>query len=66
MCTGQEAASDKVHNSITLDLWFSPCTPDFSITKTGRHDIAAILLKVALSNQSVNIASIMKEVIEDR
>jgi hypothetical protein len=39
------------------DRWFSPGTPAFSTTKTGRHDIAEILLKVALntkdqSNQS--------------
>jgi hypothetical protein len=29
----------------------SPGTPASSITKTGRHDIAEILLKVALKNQ---------------
>jgi hypothetical protein len=29
--------------------WFSPGTPASSTTKTGRHDIAAILLKVALN-----------------
>jgi hypothetical protein len=28
--------------------WFSPGTPASSTTKTGRHDIAEILLKVAL------------------
>jgi len=38
--------------------WFSPGTPASSTTKTGRHDISEILLKVALStknktNQSV-------------
>jgi hypothetical protein len=38
---------------------FSPGTPASSTTKTGRHDIAEILLKVALkhkknqSNQSI-------------
>jgi hypothetical protein len=33
-----------------------PGTPASSTTKTGRHDIAEILLKVALStiNQSIN------------
>ena len=37
--------------------WFSPCTPASSTTKTGRHDTADILLKVALStiNQSINV-----------
>jgi hypothetical protein len=29
--------------------WFSPGTPASSITKTDRHDIAEILLKVALN-----------------
>jgi len=29
--------------------WFSTGTPASSTTKTGRHDIAEILLKVALS-----------------
>jgi hypothetical protein len=29
--------------------WFSPGTPASSTTKAGRHDIAEILLKVALS-----------------
>jgi hypothetical protein len=31
--------------------WFSPDTPASSITKTGRHDVAEILLKVALKHQ---------------
>jgi hypothetical protein len=31
--------------------WFSPGTPAFSTTKTGRHDIAEILLKVVLKHQ---------------
>jgi hypothetical protein len=36
--------------------WFSSGTPASSTTKTGRHDIAEILLKVALNtnNQSIN------------
>jgi hypothetical protein len=29
--------------------WFSPDNPASSTTKTGRHDIAEILLKVALN-----------------
>jgi len=32
--------------------WFSPGTPASSITKTGRHDIAEILLKVALNTKN--------------
>jgi hypothetical protein len=31
--------------------WFSPGTSASSTTKTGRHDIAEILLKVALKHQ---------------
>ena len=34
--------------------WFSPGTPVSSTTKTGCHDIAEILLKVALSNTNQN------------
>jgi hypothetical protein len=34
--------------------WFSPGTPASSTTKTGRHDIAEILLKVALKHQKIN------------
>jgi hypothetical protein len=31
--------------------WFSPGTPASSTTKTGRRDVAEILLKVALKHQ---------------
>jgi hypothetical protein len=38
--------------------WFSPGTPASSTTKTGRHDIAEILLKVALNtNIQIQILS---------
>jgi hypothetical protein len=33
--------------------WFSPGTPGSSTTKTGRHDIAEILLKVALKTSKI-------------
>jgi hypothetical protein len=36
-------------------LWFSPGTPASSTTKTGRHDIAEILLKVALNTKNQSI-----------
>ena len=50
------AASDKVYQLLAHGRWFSQGTPASSTTKTGRHDIAEILLKVALStiNQSIN------------
>ena len=56
-CTRLAAASDKVYQLFVHGRWFSPGTAASSNTKTGRHDIAEILLKVALntkikSNQS--------------
>jgi hypothetical protein len=42
------AASEKVYQLPAHVRWFSPGTPDSSTTKTDRHDIAEILLKVAL------------------
>jgi hypothetical protein len=33
--------------------WFSSGTPASSTTKTGRHHIAEILLKVALNTKSI-------------
>jgi hypothetical protein len=41
------AASDKVYQLLAHGRWFSQGTPASSTTKTGRHDIAEILLKVA-------------------
>jgi hypothetical protein len=42
--------------------WFSPGTPASSTTKTGRHDIAEILLKVALKHQkSINQSKVEKK-----
>jgi hypothetical protein len=34
--------------------WFSPGTAASSTTKTGHHDIAEILLKMALNNNKSN------------
>jgi hypothetical protein len=34
------------------DRWFTPGTPASSTTKTGRHEIAEILLKVALNTKN--------------
>jgi len=50
-CTQLTAASDKVYQLLAHGRWFSPGTPDSSTTKTGRYDIAGILLKVALKHQ---------------
>jgi len=53
-CTRLAAASDKVYQLLAHGRWFSPAS---SITKCGRHDIAEMLLKVALStiNQIIDI-----------
>jgi hypothetical protein len=40
-----------VYQLLAHGRWFSPGTPASSITKTGCHDIAEILLKVALEYQ---------------
>jgi hypothetical protein len=47
-------ASDKAYQLLAHGQWFLPGTPASSTNKTGRHDIAEILLKVALNtiNQS--------------
>jgi hypothetical protein len=37
---------------INYQWWFSPGTPASSATKTGHHDIAEILLKVALNTKN--------------
>jgi hypothetical protein len=46
--------ADKVYQLLAQGRWFSPGTPASSTTKTGRHDIAEILLKVALNNKNSN------------
>ena len=51
-CTGLAAASDKVYRLLAHGRWFSPGTLASSTTKTGRHDIAEILLKVALNTKN--------------
>jgi hypothetical protein len=53
-CTRLTAASDKVYQLLDHGRWFSPGTPASSTTKTGRHDIAEILLKVTLKLKHQN------------
>jgi hypothetical protein len=54
-CTRLAAGSDKVYQLLAHGRWFSLGTSASSITKTGRHDIAELLLKVALKHQKANI-----------
>jgi hypothetical protein len=56
-CTQLATASDKVYHLLAQGLWFSPAS---STTKTGRHDIAEILLKVTLSTIN-QIKSVIKQ-----
>jgi hypothetical protein len=39
---------DKTYQLLVHGRWLSPRTPAYSTTTTGRHDIAEILLNVAL------------------
>jgi len=55
------AASDKVYQLLAHGGWFSPGTPASSTTKIGRHDIADILLKVALKHQQSNHSPLYNE-----
>jgi len=52
------AASDKVYQLLAHGRWFSLGTPASSTTKTGRHDISEILLKVALNTKNHQITII--------
>jgi len=66
-CIGLAAASDKVYQLLVHGRWFSPGTLASSTTKSGRHDIAEILLKVVLNtknNYSINLL-ICKYVLND-
>jgi hypothetical protein len=48
-CIRLAAASDKAYQLLAHGQCFSPGTPASSTTKTGRDDIAEILLKMALN-----------------
>ena len=48
-CTPIAAASDKFYQLLANGQWFSPGTPASSTINTGLHDIAELLLKVALN-----------------
>ena len=53
-CTRFTVTSDKVYQLLAHGWWLSPGTLTSSTTKTGHHDIAEILLKVALKHQKSN------------
>jgi hypothetical protein len=47
------ATSSDKNQLLAQGRWFSPGTLASSTTKTGRHDIAEILLKVGLKHQKI-------------
>ena len=53
-CTRLATASDQVYQLLVQGRWFSPGTPASPTTKTGCHDIAEILLEVALNTKNSN------------
>jgi hypothetical protein len=68
-CTRLAAASDKDYQLLVHGRWFSPGTQASSTSKTGRLDIAEILLKVAFNtkiNQSIMAVSVNLLVEETR
>jgi hypothetical protein len=46
---------EKAYQLLAHGRWFSPGTPASSTTKTGRHEITEILLKVSLKHQKSNL-----------
>jgi len=66
-CTRLAAASEKVYQLLAHGWWFSLGTPASSTTKTGRHDIAEILLKVALrDNKSINQSTKIRKLLQSQ
>jgi len=61
-CTRLTAASDKIYQLLAHGRWFSLGTPASSTTKTDRHDIAEILLKVALNTKKIKNLNQSKEI----
>jgi hypothetical protein len=53
-CTRLAAASDRAYQLFAHGRWFSQETLASSTTKTGRNDVAEILLKVALNTKNQN------------
>jgi hypothetical protein len=63
-CTRLTAASDKIYQLLAHGRWFSSGTPASSTTKAGRHDIAEVLLKVALSTQKISQSIYFEDVVQ--
>ena len=57
VCTRLAVSIDKVYQLLAHGRWFSPGTPASPTIKPGQHDIADILLKVALNTKYQSIIS---------
>jgi hypothetical protein len=57
VCTRLTVSIDKVYQLLAHGRWFSPGTPASPTIKPGQHDIADILLKVALNTKYQSIIS---------
>jgi hypothetical protein len=57
-CTRLSTASDTVYQLLAHGRWFSTGTPASSTTKTGRHEIAEKLLKVALNKKKTKMKNL--------
>ena len=66
VCTLLAKASDKVYQLPAHGRRFSPGTPASSTTKTGRHDIVEMLLKVALNTKNQIKSSFHNHVVVKR
>jgi hypothetical protein len=55
-------SSDKVYHLLAHVRWTSPGTPASSTTKTGRYDIAEILLKMALITKNLTKPNLYRDV----
>jgi hypothetical protein len=53
-CTRLAGACDQAYQLLAHVRWFSPDTPASSTTKTGRHDIGEVLLKVPLKHKTIS------------
>jgi hypothetical protein len=56
---------DKVYQWLATGRWFSSGPPDSSINNTDRHDIAEILLKVALNTINLTLSLLCDRSLRD-
>jgi hypothetical protein len=60
VCTRLAGVSDKAYQLLFHGQWFSPGTPAFSTTKTGRQDIAENIAESAVKHNKSNQSNLYK------